>query len=224
MSSEKKIPRLLGAAFLWVLVGSLAASVLGGELTLLSGSTSEIFVNVSNNLSQMRAGILVNLLECIGIVVLGSLLYTVLHKQNKTVSLIALGLYLGEAAILAFSKVGALALIPLSLEYVAAGAPASSYYQTLGVLFHGINTWGFDIMFLFFGTGALLWYYLFYSSRLIPRAVAVWGMIAAPVATLAVLLGTFGVIKVNPLFILQNAIFELAIGLWIVIKGLNDDP
>ena len=222
MSSDKNIPRLLGAAFLFVLLASMTASALS-VMTILSGSISESLINISNNLLQMRISILVELLTSIGIVVLASLLYTVLQKQNKIISLVALGFWLGEAAILAFSKVGAFALIPLSSEYVSAGSPASSYYQTLGTLFFGIDRWGYDIHFLFFGLGGLLWYCLFYRSKYIPRVIAGWGIIAVTVATIGILLGSFGVMKVNPLFILQNALFELTIGLWLLIKGIKNE-
>ena len=82
---------------------------------------------------------MVELLTSVGIIVLAVLLFVVLHKQNKTIALVALGLWLAEAVILAVSKIGAFALIPLSLEYIKAEAPDSSYFQTLSTLFFGID-------------------------------------------------------------------------------------
>jgi len=108
-----------------MLSGSLLNAATG------SGSISDILVSISNNLTLMRISILVELVTSIGIVVLAVLLYVVFHKQNKITALVALGWWLAEAITLAVSKIGAFALIPLSLEYVKAGAPDSSYFQTL---------------------------------------------------------------------------------------------
>jgi hypothetical protein len=133
MNIDKNTPRLLGAAFLTVFV----ASILSGALlnsAIGSGSISENLMNISNNLTLMRISILVELVTSLGIVVLAALLYIVLHKQGRIIAFVALGWWLAEAIILAVSKIGAYALIPLSLAYVKAGAPESSYFQTL----HGL--------------------------------------------------------------------------------------
>ena len=82
MVSEKKASSLFGAAFLFVIVTGFAYGALS-DLTLLSGSISESFVNISNNLTQMRISILFELLSCFGMVVLAVLLFIVLNKQNK---------------------------------------------------------------------------------------------------------------------------------------------
>lgn len=117
MNSDKNTPRLLGAALFSVAVLSIAQMYLS-LFNLLSGSISDSFVNISNNLMQMRISILLALFTSVGIVILAVLFFVVLHKQNKTIALVALGLYLAEALLLAVSKIGAFALIPLSLEYV----------------------------------------------------------------------------------------------------------
>ncbi len=156
MNSSNHIPRLLGVAFFSVAILSIAQMYLS-LFTLLSGSISDSFVNISNNLTQMRISILLALFTSVGIIVLAVLLFVVLHKQNKTIALVALGLYLAEAILLAVSKIGIFALIPLSLEYVKAGTPDSSYFQILGTLFFGVDRWGDNIHMLFFCLGGILW-------------------------------------------------------------------
>ena len=116
MDTRKSAPRLLGAAFLFV----FAASILSGELlsaAVGAGTTSDMLTTISDSLGLMRVGILVGLITSAGIVVLAVLLYVVLHKQDKIIALVALGWWLAEAIILAVSKIGLLALIPLSLEF-----------------------------------------------------------------------------------------------------------
>jgi hypothetical protein len=129
MISDSNSPRLLGAAFLFVLAASVISNALLKSI-IGSGSTSDMLVNISDNLTLMRISSLVELLTSLGIVVLAVLLYVVLHKQNKIIALVALGWWLAEAITLAVGKMGAFALIPLSLKFVAAGAPEASYFQT----------------------------------------------------------------------------------------------
>lgn len=220
MHSDKITSRLLGAAFLIVLVTSLTYGALS-DLTLLSGGISESFVNISNNLTRMRISILFELLSCFGIVVLAVLLFVVLNKQNRIIALVALGWWLAEAITLAVSIIGSFALIPLSLEYVKAGAPDASYLLTLGTLFHGVYTWAYDIHMWFYSIGGILWFSLFYKSKYIPRVFAVWGIGAVSLGLIGMVLVLFDV-RVNLLFFLQIAVFELTIGLWLVVKGIRD--
>ncbi len=104
INSGKNIPRLLGAAFLFVFVTGL--SDLLRTRVIGSGSISDILINISDNLTLMRISIMGILVSSIGIIVLAVLLYVVLHKQNKTIALVALGLWLAEAITLAISKIG----------------------------------------------------------------------------------------------------------------------
>ena len=218
MNSGKHAPRLLGAAFLVVFVASVAALLL--PQSLLSGSMSDNLVNIAANLTLMRISILVELVTSIGIVVLAVLLYVVLHRQNKIVALVALGLWLIEAATLAVSKIGAFALIPLSLEFVKAGAPDASYFQTLATLFHGVDRWGYGIHMCFFSVGGILWYTLFYRSKAIPRVLSVWGIVAVSLALIGTVMVWFDMEILA--MVIPNGLFEIAIGLWLLVKGIRD--
>jgi len=198
MNSNNNTPRLLGAALFGVAVLSIAQMYLS-LFTLLS---------------------VLALFTSVGIIVLAVLLFVVLHKQNKTIALVALGLYLAEAILLAVSKIGNFALIPLSLEYVKAGAPDSSYFQILGTLFFGVDRWGDTIHMLFFCLGGILWYYLLYRSKYVPRVLAVWGLLAVSLALIGTLLIIFD-FEPSIILVIPNGLFELTIGLWLMLKGIR---
>ena len=170
----------------------------------------------------MRTSILVGLVTSIGIVVLAALLYVVLYKQNKIIALVALGWWLAEAILLAVSKIGLFALIPLSLEFVKAGVPAASYFQTLGdFLYSVVYQQGDDIHMLFYCLGGILWFYLFYRSRYIPRVLSVLGLAIESLGLMGMVLLLFAV-RVNMLFFYPIAVLELTIGLWLMVKGIRD--
>ena len=194
----------------------LVSSVVG------SGGISDILVNISDNLTLMRISILAGLVTSIGIVVLAVLLYIVFNKQYKIVALVALGWWLAEAITLAVSKIGLFALIPLSLEFVEAGAPAASYFQTLGDFFYsGVYQQGDNIHMLFYSLGGVLWFYLFYISRYIPRVLSILGLVIESVGLIGMVLLLLAV-RVEMLVFYPIAVLELAVGLWLMIKGVRD--
>jgi hypothetical protein len=224
MNSDKKTPRLLGAAFLLVFVASLLSGTLLDSATG-SGSMSDKLVSISNNLTLMRASILVELVTSLGIVALASLLYIVLHNQHRVVALVALGWWLAEAIILAVSKIGAFALIPLSQEFVKAEASDSAYLQTLGDFYYnGFDRQGWSLHMLFFCLGGILWYSLFFKSAYIPRVFAAWGVVSVSLVTINVLGALWdrdsGLLM--PMLV-PYVVFEFLIGPWLMIKGIPND-
>jgi hypothetical protein len=220
MNTEMSTIRLLGAAQLIVFVASmvserLLASVVG------SGGIASILVNVSKNLTRMRISNLVALLNSLAIVVLAVMFYVVFYKQYKIIALVALGCFVAEAITLAVSKIGAYALIPLSQEFVEAGAPEPSYFQTLGdFLYYGLDRLGYEIHMLFFCLGGILWYYLLYSSKLVPRALSIWGLAAICLLSIPVLLVLYSRGSTRLMVLgLPYAPFELVLGVWLIVKG-----
>ena len=213
---------LLGAMFLFVFVASLLserllASVVG------SGSISDILVNISENLTWMRISNLVALANSLGIVVLAVLLYIVFNKQYEIIALVALGWWLVEAVMLAVSKIGAYALIPLSQGFVKAGEPKSSHFQTLGnFLYYGVDRQGYLIHNLFFCLGGMFWYYLFFKSGYIPQVLSVWGLAAVGLLSISILLLLYDR-KVTRVMIiaLPYVPYELFLGIWLIVKGFN---
>ena len=169
MNSDKSTPRLLGAAFLFQAVASLVSGLLLGSL-IVSGNITASMTNISNNALQMQASIVGEMFTAIGIVILGVLLFVTLKKQNGKIALVALGLYVIEAALLAASRIPAFSLLLVSQESVTAGHPA--YLQALGNLLYESQSFGYSLHILPFALGATLFYYLFFKSRYIPRVLS----------------------------------------------------
>jgi hypothetical protein len=223
MNIEMNTVRFLGAVQLIVfgfgmLGGLLLASAVG------PGSSSDILVNISKNLTRMRISNLAWLVVCLAIVVLGVLFYTVFYKEYKIIALVALGCFLAEAITLAVSKIGAYGLIPLSQEFVEAGAPEPSYFQTLGdFLYYGVDRQGFDIHMLFFCLGGILWYYLLVISNNIPRVLSVWGLVAVCLLSIPVLLKLYDrdFLPAVQILALPYVPYELFLGVWLIVKGFK---
>jgi len=218
MISDENTPRLLGAAFLLQAIASIISTLLLTPL-IVPGNIIDSMTNISNNVLQMRVSIVGEMIAVIGIVILGALLFVTLKKQNGKVALVALGLYLITAAIIAVSRIPSFALLQISQESVIADHPA--YLQTLGNMFYELQEFGYFLHMLPYTLGATMFYYLFYKSEYIPRVLSLWGLIAASLAFIGSLLDHLGY-DVSMFVFLPNLPFDFAIGLWLIFKGIKD--
>jgi hypothetical protein len=218
LGANKNISKLLGAAFLLQAIASLVATFLLTPLIVPDNITASM-TNIANNVLQMRASIVGEMIAVIGIVMLGTLLFITLKEQNKKIALVARGLYLVTAAIIAVSRVATFALLRISQESVVAGHP--DYLQTLGNLAYELQEFGYFLHMLPYTLGAGLFYYLFHKSGYLPRVISIWGLIAAPLAFIGSLFDHLG-LPVSMLVFLPNLPFDLAVGVWLVVKGIRD--
>jgi hypothetical protein len=152
-------------------------------------------------------------------------LYPVVRRVNEIFALGFVTARVIECAFIAVGTLSVLSLVTLRQE-AAAGADAGSLLavgQSLGALHH----WAFLLgpgFVVGVGNGLILGY-LMYRSALVPRGLAVLGLIAGPVLLarfVGILFGVFepgsvlGVIMVVPEFV-----WELALGIWLLVKGFN---
>ena len=219
MNSNKNTLRLLGTAFLLQAVAAVVSGPILLDPLIVQGNIIGSMINITNNVLQMRASIVGEMIAVIGIVMLGALLFVTLKKQNGKIALVALGLYLITAAIIAVSRIAAFSLLRISQESVIAGHPA--YLQTLGNLFYELQEFGYFLHMLPYTFGATLFYYLFYKSGFIPRGLILFGLIAAPLAFIGSLFDLFG-FDIPMVIYLPNLPFDLGIGVWLLVKGIEE--
>ena len=152
-------------------------------------------------------------------------LYPVLKKFNAGLALGAVGFRISEGVLRFVSVCAYLLLITLSQQFVKAGAPDSSYFQTLGTLLYAGNRWVSNFEYLAFSIGALLYYIIFYRTQLVPRWISVWGLVAAILYMAACVLATVGLIPVlgTEHAVIAIAMFpqEMVLAAWLLVKGFN---
>jgi hypothetical protein len=221
MSAQGSTPRYLGGAFLGVVLTSLVSGV-ATDQALGTGNVSTILGHVAGNADAMHVGILAGMVNAVGILILAALLFAVLQGQGRTMATAALACWVGEAFFYALNQVASSGLIRLGTDFVHAGSPDGSFYQTLGgFLYNDVNKLGGVILMFFYCAGGLLWYYLFFKSRYVPRwlplyglAVAAAGLVGASVELLGNNLGMLPFIAILP--------FELIIGFLLVLRGVSE--
>jgi hypothetical protein len=224
MNSDKNTARLLGLMFVIVAVLAFLSGVplsqLNYSMTGPPNNISETMIAFSDNSTMVQMSIIGFLIEAVAIVLLTVLLYISLKKQNRIIALWAFGLWIIEAVFVTIRQISAFSLLYTGQEYVKAGTPDSSYFQTFGSLFYELMHFTLDVQMVFYCVGGFLFYFLFFRSKYIPRVLALWGLIAVSLGFIGELFALFGYDV--PLYVFLPILpFELAIGVWLMVKGFK---
>lgn len=215
MGSYRKTAIIVGVLYIIGTVAGVLSRVISGP-TL---GDLNYLIKASENQNLATASILV-LTMGFSLAMMSVVLYPVLKKYNKVLAL-GVVLFRGalEAVMYIVVVVNWLLLLTVSQEYIKAGAPASSYFQTFVIILLKANEQTAAITSIVFSLGALMIYYVFYRSKLIPRWLSGWGIIGAIPYLAAGVIGVFGLnleILMMPL-----ALQEMVMAVWLIMKGFN---
>jgi hypothetical protein len=120
----------------------------------------------------------------------------------------------------AVSRLAAFPLLALSNQFAA--TPSASLLGEADRALASMN-FGYTLLLLAFGPGAILFYWLLFKSRLVPRALSLWGLITVIPLFFATALSVLG-INLSFYIVVPYIPFEFVIGLWILIKGVRTTP
>ena len=225
MNSYRKTAIIVGVLFIIGTVAGVLSAVFTGSIL----ADPDYLIKVAANENQIMIGAAFVLIMGFALSMMSVVLFPILKKHNEVLALGAV-VFRGalEAVIYIAIVINWLLLISLSREYVKAGAPDASYFQTFGTFLQGETYWLEHMLAIVFTLGALMIYYVFYQSKLIPRWLAGWGFIGAILYLAAPLLNVFdpqlpslslGVGWGNLMWPL--AVQEMVFALWLIVKGFN---
>jgi hypothetical protein len=153
-------------------------------------------------------------------------LYPVLRKQSRALALGSVAARVVEGAFVVIGSLSLLALLTLGQESVAAGSSAANTYQAAGDALLAVRDWALGfIAILPFVFGALMYYYLLYRSRLVPRWLSGWGLVGAGLCLVATVYSgftqEFGFSSVNTVLNIPIGIQEMVLAVWLIARGFN---
>jgi hypothetical protein len=120
--------------------------------------------------------------------------------------------------------IGWLLLLPLGEAMSAGPGTASPAGVRLGSLVLGSEATN-AVLGLVFCFGAVMFYLLLYRSRIVPRWIAMWGLVAIPCYVVAHLLAMYAVIGANStaqvLMFMPMAVQEMVLAVWLIARGFR---
>ena len=166
---------------------------------------------------------MVNALTAVGSAVA---VFPVVRRLHQALALGFVTSRLVEAAIIMTGVVSLLAVVTLRQDYAGTTGDNATMLVTTGQALVAVRDWTFllgpGLMPVF---NALLFGTLLYRSRLVPRIIPTVGLIGAPLLLTATLVTFFGhntqTSSWSAIATLPIAAWELAVGLWMLVKGFN---
>jgi len=187
--------------------------------------TTDFLTQVSRSNTRVAAGVLLELVNHVAVVGIAVVIYPVLRKFSGR---LALGYVAGrsiEAVLFAIGTMHLLTLVFLSQEFAAAGTPPAPHFETMAAVLLAGHDWDTaTLAFIAFGLGALMLNYVLYRSRLVPRWISTFGLIAAG-SILAARLMLISGLELSPAIVtgLDAPIFlqEMVFAIWLIVKGFD---
>ncbi|WP_054023883.1 DUF4386 domain-containing protein [Bacillus sp. FJAT-28004] len=216
MISNKKTAVIVGVLFFIATV----AYMVGNGLVESVLNKQEYLNHLYPDRSKVIIGMFLELINSAAVVSIAMLMFPILKKQNEAIALGYFGSRIMESVLLIVSIIGLQLLVILSQEYIASGAVDSEYFQTIGTLVVKGQHAAFDMGMLALSLGSLMFCYLMYRSKLIPRIISVIGLIGYAALFASGCLGIFG-LDVGMILYIPGAIFEIIFPIWLIVKGFN---
>ena len=221
-NTNRKIAVLVGLLYILGTVMGVLSVIFTGPIL----DDPNYLVKVFENQSQLVIAALFVLTMVLSLAMIPFVLFPVLKKVNES---LAIGYVVFRGALETVGGTGTvlswLFLLVVSREYAAAGASDASGFQALGALLLKAGDPLSAVMGTIFCLGALMLYYMFYRSKLIPRWISVWGFIAIALHLVTIILVLFGLQSTfsteNTMMNLPILLQEMVMAVWLIAKGFN---
>jgi hypothetical protein len=218
MNTTRKIAVMTGVVFIIATVTPLVAAALIPDL-MDTGYLARFFEN-KNQVATGALLYLIGYLACAGI---GVVMYPVLKQLNAG---LALGSVIFRALEAAFYLVGLVCLLSLPAigqQFTSAGSANRPLLQAIGNSLVSIHDYAGLVGVFAFCLGALMYYYLFFATRLIPRWLSGFGIVAIILMLTACVLALFSGNRITSYIPLAFPIFiqEMVLAVWLIVKGFN---
>jgi hypothetical protein len=225
-TSPRVHARLAGVFYLVTIVMGVFAEVIVRGALVVRDDAAATAANILAHETTYRFGLAADLVMLAAYIVVTLFLYELLRPVDRSLSLLAAFFSLVGIAVLAVNSLTHVAPLLLLGDARSLGGFATNELQGLTLLSLRMHTRGYLVSGVFFGVYCVLVGYLFFRSRLIPRAVGslmVIGGAAYLVNSLAIFLVPVFAAHLPDVTVL-GGIAELSLALWLTVKGVRAAP
>jgi hypothetical protein len=215
VATDQRTARIFGALFLITFITSIPAlalyqPVLDDPAGYIAGAGHD---------NQIFFGVLLELLLIIANIGTAVIVFPILRRQNEVLSLGYVTARIVECTFIAAGIISVLGIVSLRHD--------SPHASALAVSLAAIKDWTFLLgpgFIVGWGNGLILGY-LMYRSGLVPRRLAMLGLIGGPLIILSGIGVLFGVLDqggaVQGLATIPEFLWELSLGIYPLVKGFN---
>lgn len=221
-TEQRQRARIFGALFALTFITSIAGLILYGPVL---NEADYILGNGAD--TRVQLGALCEIFLVITNIGTAIVLWPIVRRQSETIALSYVASRIVESIIIAVGLISLLTVLTLRGDLAGTGVDADSL-TIAGQSLVALHDWTFLLGPGFcVGVNGLLLGYLFYKSGLVPRWMAISGLVGGPMifaSSIAVLLGAYDQDGVHFLFSIPEIVFEFSITVYTVAKGFRPSP
>jgi hypothetical protein len=226
VTSTRTIATVTGVLFLITFITSIPAAfvfyppVLNDPTYIISAGAD----------MGVKLGALLEVILVVANVGTAVVLYPLIKRQNSIVAVGYVTARVMESAMIAVGIISLLSVVTLRQDFAGAAGADAAALVTVGSGLVAFHDWTFLLGPGFLaplGNGILLGYVM-YRSGLVPRGMALLGLIGGPlliVAFVGVLFGAFAQVSLPAaIATIPEFLWELSLGIYLVVKGFKPSP
>ncbi|MFO7546901.1 MAG: DUF4386 domain-containing protein [Trueperaceae bacterium] len=218
MTETKKLARTVGTLYIVGTAAGILSAVFAGP-NLNQGGLNELLENEG----PLVVGSLLVLLMGFSLAMIPVVLFPLLRKVSE---ILALGAVLFRGALEAVAYVAVaftwLGLVTIGRASAGAGVEQTASLLSMRTVLLGAEEWTTLVLAIVFCLGALMIYWAFFVSRLVPRWLSAWGLVGAVLYLSVPFLGLVGLDGFGALMA-PLAVQEMVLAVWLIVKGFDVD-
>jgi hypothetical protein len=215
---RKRTARIVGSLFIIATTAGVLSAVLLG-----SPAPQRVADLVVEHRDRMTWGAVAILIMAVAIAMIAPMLLPVLKEYGEGAAAGYVVARSMEVVLLLPAAIGPLLL--LSVSGAQASAEGTTSLQTLWILTSTYETWGHPVSALFFCLSVILLNGLLFRSRLVPRLISGWALVAVLPYLADAFMVMFGVLPptspLHSVLFAPLALNELVLALWLLARGLT---
>ena len=221
MNTHRRAAIIVGVFFIFPTIVLFAGRALYGPIL----DSPDYLDSAYPNRAAVIAGILLEFAGNPAVALIPMFLFPVLKRHDETLALGYAGFRLLETMFYIVALVCRLSLINLSKNYSSSGEIGVAYSQSIGSTILSGADWAFMIAIVLYTLGALMFYWVLYRSKLIPRFISAWGFVAAAAMLVGTVLAIFDLMAADSVWgiavMLPVPLNETVLAIWLIVKGFH---
>jgi hypothetical protein len=219
MDTDRRTALMAGVLFIIATIASLVGTAI--EQPVLQGTD---YLKVPSTANGLSAGAIAELVAAGTSAAIAIALYPVLQRWSSGLALGSVVFRAMEAVMYTLGTVALLAITQIGRASQTLDAADGRVMRAMADVLMSVRQEAILAGVFAFTIGSLMYYFTFYRSRLIPRWLSGWGILAVILMLVACVLALFSGAPVQtyvPL-IVPIALQEMVLAVWLIVRGFSE--
>ena len=220
MKNTKLLGRTVGILLIIVITTGIPSTLFRGLSTSFSRNP-EFLETIALESTTIPFVVLLSFMASLAWLIIVALVFPLMKKYNYGMTLLFMGLWILCFAMSLYGDIAHLSLLALGKEAGQSSISTIENFKALGFLKVQDYIWAHFVTLVLYTSATLVFFYFLFKTKLVPRFLSVWGLIAIGVVFVASWLNIFGIYTGEYPF-MHNGVHMILLTTWLTIKGFRE--